>query len=416
MIFVGIDWAEAHHDVCLVDEGGQVQARRRVAEGLDGVGKLHALIAEHAQEPASVVDGIETDRGLLVGSLVAAGYQVFAINPMAASRYRDRHATSGAKSDPGDARVLADLVRTDRHQHRPVAGDSELAEAVKVLARAHQSLIWTRQRQVNQLRNTLREFYPGALVAFEDLDAPDALAVFELAPTPSRGRALSRAKIASALRRAGRRNAENKRCRSRACSASRNWRRRCWWLRPMATASPPAWLSSSSSTSRSPASSRNWPRVLKCTRTPRSTSVFPDSVASSAPGLEPSSVTTGLDSHILRRARTTPARHPSRRRRGPGRWSSLGWREIGGSPTPVTAGLSQLSRHRPAPGVDTTPCGHAVRLTIKPCEPSAIVWSASFTVVSSIARPIVRTLHGARSLKLPLDISSRGMSRMHENR
>ncbi|HKS96248.1 MAG TPA: IS110 family transposase [Terriglobia bacterium] len=210
MIFVGIDWAEAHHDVCLVDEAGQVLARRRVAEGLEGVGKLHALIAEYSEEPTSVVVGIETDRGLLVGSLVAAGYQVFAINPMAASRYRDRHATSGAKSDPGDARVLADLVRTDRHQHRPVAGDSELAEAVKVLARAHQALIWTRQRQVNQLRNMLREFYPGALSAFEDLDAADALAILEMAPTPNRGRALSRAKIASALRRAGRRNAEDK--------------------------------------------------------------------------------------------------------------------------------------------------------------------------------------------------------------
>lgn len=210
MIFVGIDWAEAHHDVCLVDEAGQVLARRRVAEGLEGVGKLHALIAEYSEEPTSVVVGIETDRGLLVGSLVAAGYQVFAINPMAASRYRDRHATSGAKSDPGDARVLADLVRTDRHQHRPVAGDSELAEAVKVLARAHPALIWTRQRQVNQLRNMLREFYPGALSAFEDLDAADALAILEMAPTPNRGRALSRAKIASALRRAGRRNAEDK--------------------------------------------------------------------------------------------------------------------------------------------------------------------------------------------------------------
>jgi len=211
MIFVGIDWAEAHHDVCLVDESGQVLAKRRVDEGLEGVGKLHALVAEYAQEPASVVIGIETDRGLLVGSLLAAGYQVFAINPLAASRYRDRHATSGAKSDPGDARVLADLVRTDRHQHRAVAGDSELAEAVKVLARAHQSLIWSRQRQVNQLRNTLREFYPGALAAFEDLDSPDAIAILELAPTPNRGRALSQAKIASALRRGGRaRNLETK--------------------------------------------------------------------------------------------------------------------------------------------------------------------------------------------------------------
>jgi transposase len=206
MIFVGIDWAEAHHDVCLVNESGQVLAKRRVAEGLEGVSKLHSLIAEHAEEAASVVVGIETDRGLLVGSLLAAGYQVFAINPLAASRYRDRHATSGAKSDPGDARVLADLVRTDRHQHRPIAGDTDLAEAVKVLARAHQGLIWTRQRQVNQLRNTLREFYPGALSAFEDLDSFDAIAVLELAPTPSRGRALSQTKIASALRRAGRRH------------------------------------------------------------------------------------------------------------------------------------------------------------------------------------------------------------------
>ena len=108
-----------------------------------------------------MVVGTETDRGLFVGALVAAGYQVYAINPLAVSRYRDRHAVSGAKSDAGDAKVLADLVRTDRHNHRPVAGDSELAEAVKVLARTHQSLVWTRQRQLNQLRSLLREFYPG---------------------------------------------------------------------------------------------------------------------------------------------------------------------------------------------------------------------------------------------------------------
>ena len=110
--------------------------------------------------------GIEVDRGLLVGSLVSAGYEVYAINPMASARYRDRHAVSGAKSDPGDAKVLADLVRTDRHNHRPVAGDSDLAEGVKLLARAHQTAIWGRQRQVNALRSALREYYPGALEAF----------------------------------------------------------------------------------------------------------------------------------------------------------------------------------------------------------------------------------------------------------
>ncbi len=211
MVFVGIDWAEAHHDVCVVDEEGRVLARRQVPEGLDGVGKLHALIAAHAEDPSKVVVGIETDRGLLVGSLVTAGYHIYAINPLASSRYRDRHATSGAKSDPGDARVLADLVRTDRHKYRPLAGDSNLAEAVQILARAHQGLVWTRQRQVNQLRNALREFYPGALAAFDDLDAADTVAILERAPTPSRGRALSQAKIISALRQGGReRNLEAK--------------------------------------------------------------------------------------------------------------------------------------------------------------------------------------------------------------
>jgi len=211
MVYVGVDWAEAHHDICVVDETGHVLAKRRVPEGLEGVGKLHALVAEHAEDPASVVIGIETDRGLLVGSLVAAGYQVYAINPFASSRYRDRHATSGAKSDSGDARVLADLVRTDRHKHRPLAGDSNFAEAVQVLARAHQGLVWTRQRQANQLRNALREFYPGALNAFDDLDAADTVAILERAPTPVLGRALSQAKIVSALRQSGRaRNLETK--------------------------------------------------------------------------------------------------------------------------------------------------------------------------------------------------------------
>ena len=135
---------------------------------------------------------------------MAAGYTVLAVNPMSTSRYRERHSTSGAKSDPGDARVLAELARTDAHNHRPVAGDSELAEAVKVLARAHQSMIWTRQRQTNQLRSTLREFYPGALTCFDDLDGGDALAVLAVAPTPVLGRGLSRSKIAAALRRGGR--------------------------------------------------------------------------------------------------------------------------------------------------------------------------------------------------------------------
>jgi transposase len=170
------------------------------------VTELHVLIAGHAEDPRQVVVGIETDRGLLVGALLAAGYQVDGINPLAASRYRDRHVLSGAKSDRGDAKLLADLVRTDRHNHRQVAGDSQLAGAVKVLARAHQRLVWARQDQVNALRSALRECYPAALAAFgTDLASRDALAVLALAPTPTAGRELSLAALAGGLRLAGRR-------------------------------------------------------------------------------------------------------------------------------------------------------------------------------------------------------------------
>lgn len=203
-VFVGHDWAEAHHDIHIEDGEGRRLERARLAEGVEGVARFHELVSGHVDDPAEVIVATETDRGLFVAALVAAGYTVLAVNPMSTSRYRERHTTSGAKSDPGDAKVLAELARTDAHNHRPIAGDSELAEAIKVLARAHQSLIWTRQRQTNQLRSTLREFYPGALDAFDALAEGDALAVLAAAPTPTRGRQLSRSKIASALKRGGR--------------------------------------------------------------------------------------------------------------------------------------------------------------------------------------------------------------------
>ena len=177
MIFAGVDWAEAHHDVHVEDEQGGRLAGGRLAEGIEGLARFHELIAAHAEDPGEVVIGIETDRGLFAAALASAGYQVFMVNPVSVSRYRDRHAVSGAKSDPGDAKVLADLVRADRHNHRRAAPDSDLAEAVKILARAHQSMIWNRRRQANQLRSALREFYPAALSAFGDLTSGDELAV-----------------------------------------------------------------------------------------------------------------------------------------------------------------------------------------------------------------------------------------------
>lgn len=208
MLFLGDDWAEAHHDIELQDEHGRVLARRRLPEGVGGLAQLHALLGAHLDddaEPAAVVVGIETDRGGWVQALVATGYVVYALNPLQVARYRERHTTSGAKSDPADAHVLAEIVRVDRGHHRPVAGDSEQAEVVKTLARTHQTMIWTRQRQANQLRSMLREFYPAALEAFgDDLAGRDALAVLTIAPTPAAGRSLTRARVVSVLRKAGR--------------------------------------------------------------------------------------------------------------------------------------------------------------------------------------------------------------------
>ena len=218
MLFVGGDWAEDHHDVELVDEAGRRLARARLPEGLDGLSRLHALIAERlsqdsadlpAEEAARrVVIGIETDRGPWVQALIAAGYVVFAINPLQVARYRQRHSTSGAKSDAGDAHVLAEIVRLDREHHRPVAGDSPDAEGVKLLARTHQSMIWDRTRQVLRLRSALREFFPAALAAFDDLSAADTLELLARAPDPDRAARLSRSQLAAALRRAKRRNVE----------------------------------------------------------------------------------------------------------------------------------------------------------------------------------------------------------------
>lgn len=205
-IFCGIDWAERHHDVALVDETGRLLAKRRVPDDVTGFTELTALLAEHAGDAAfaGVDVAIETDRGLLVAALRAAGHRVFPVNPKAVDRYRDRHAVSGAKSDPGDALVLAHLLRTDRERHRPLPADSELGAAVGVLARAHQDMVWARQQDANRLRSLLREFYPAALQAFPNLTTKTALAVLDAAPTPAAARELSRANLTALLVAAGR--------------------------------------------------------------------------------------------------------------------------------------------------------------------------------------------------------------------
>lgn len=211
-MFVGDDWAEDHHDVEVQDPGGRRLAKARLPEGIAGIAGLHALIAEHVDPnggPEQVVIGIETDRGPWVAALVAAGYRVVAVNPKQAARSRGQQSLSGAKSDPADAHMLADLVRTHGHELRAVAGDSAVVAGIKVVARAHQTLIWDRTRQVLRLRQALREYFPAALETFAQLDrhaglhAGDVLELLGKAPTPEQATRLSLAQIRAALRRAG---------------------------------------------------------------------------------------------------------------------------------------------------------------------------------------------------------------------
>ena len=214
MLFVGDDWAEDHHDVEVLDVEGRRLGRARLPEGVAGIARFHALVGQFADPhdetgARQVLVGIETDRGPWVNALVAAGYRVFAVNPAQAAAYRGRYGTSGAKSDAADAHLLADMVRTDAHQLREVAGDSALAEGIKLLARAHQSLVWERTRHQLRLRAELREYFPGVLAALAeaglDLADRDALELLGAAPGPDTATRLSQRTIAAMLARAGRR-------------------------------------------------------------------------------------------------------------------------------------------------------------------------------------------------------------------
>jgi transposase len=214
LLYVGDDWAEDHHDVELMDAAGRRLSKARLPEGVAGIARLHAMIGEQLGDEAEAAEdaagqvmiGIETDRGPWVQALIAAGYTVYAVNPLQAARYRERLAVSGAKSDAADAHMLADMVRTDSHQLRPVAGDTARVEAVKVVTRMHKTLIWERTRCTQRLRHALRDYFPAALEAFEDLDASDTLELLAKAPDPASAARLTSAQISAALKRARRRD------------------------------------------------------------------------------------------------------------------------------------------------------------------------------------------------------------------
>jgi transposase len=210
-LYCGIDWATAHHDVAVVDADGRVVARGRVGNDAAGFAQLLTLLAEagdSAEHPIPVA--IETDRGLWMAALRETGRAIYPINPLAASRYRARYAVSGAKADATDAVLLANIIRTDPDAHRRLPADTELAQAIRVLARAQQDAVWARQQIGNQIRDLLKDFYPAALAAFADLTSgglarADARTILAAAPTPAQAAKLTPARLRRLLVKAGRR-------------------------------------------------------------------------------------------------------------------------------------------------------------------------------------------------------------------
>jgi len=202
----GVDWAEAHHDIALVDDDGALVASARIDSGAAGFNAMLTLIAEHGGSAEDTPIAIETDKNLLVVAAAEAGFTVYPINPRAVARYRERYGQAGRKSDAGDAVVLAHILRTDRQMHRPLPALSEHARAIKALARQHQEAVWALHQTVSRLRSVLLEFYPQALHAFPNLKHKAALAVLAAAPSPEDAQRLTRRRVLSLLKQCGRRN------------------------------------------------------------------------------------------------------------------------------------------------------------------------------------------------------------------
>jgi transposase len=181
---VGIDWADDHHDVSLLHEDGTVLEAFRFDHSPEGLDELHIAVVRHQTRPDQVMIAIETRHGLLVDELVRRGYRVYPINPKVSDRYRDRFAPSGHKDDGLDARSLAEIMRTDRHLHRPLLLPEEKYVELRMLTNGLRAVIEEKTRLSNQLVACLKDYYQKAVNLFSDQDSAINIAFLKKYPDP----------------------------------------------------------------------------------------------------------------------------------------------------------------------------------------------------------------------------------------
>ena len=198
MATVGLDWGSSEHAVCVIDEQAQPIVRLQVPHTAEGLKRLLAALAKIAPAEQLPV-AIERPSGLVVDALTEAGHPVVPIHPNALKACRPRYRAAGGKSDPGDAYILADVLRTDGHRFRPVRPASDEVRALRARVRTRDDLVAERVALANQLRALLESFWPGAARIFADVDSPIALAFLERYPTPHTARRLGPKRLAAFL-------------------------------------------------------------------------------------------------------------------------------------------------------------------------------------------------------------------------
>jgi transposase len=190
-VYVGIDWADDHHDVHITNDSAETLDNFRIQHSHEGMEKLKNHLVKFTSDPSSVLVAIESHRGLLIYALLEVGYAVYPINPKAMDRYRDRYRMSSSKSDPQDAMVLANILRTDLHLYKPLPKEMVADARLRELTRAHKSLGQQKVKLTNQLTTQLKAYYPVALHLFSKLDQEITLAFLEHYPTPGKAAAAS---------------------------------------------------------------------------------------------------------------------------------------------------------------------------------------------------------------------------------